>query len=151
MASPRRPRRPRRPRLPSRHLMNGYGPALGNPENTLRFDFEPGFVENGKTMEDFRDHSPTMLVLYLARNFFQSLIDRSNAVEPAVNLCMRDMLFLYHAALTLGVYMKGVPMYGLWELQHLFEFTGAADDLTTLLPASLPIQVYSFEVKRLPA
>jgi len=108
-------------------------PAMGNPEHSHDHQFQPGFVENGRTLEFFWNMSPTDIVLHLASPFFNVLIDCSNAAGPNINLSMKDM-YTYHAALTLGVHMGGVPMYGLWREQPLFQFTGEAAKLQTLLP-----------------
>ena len=108
-------------------------PVLGNPEHNLEYLFDPGFVENGRTLDFFRNMTPTNIVEYLSKPFFNTLIDCSNGAEPNVNLSMKDM-YTYHAALTLGVHFQGVPMYGLWQDQPCFQFTGEASKLRTLLP-----------------
>ncbi len=77
--------------------------ALGNNQDRINGrDFVPGDVENEKTLEYYRNFSPTQIVLDLGQPYLNTLRDCSNGAIN-VTMFMKD-LYCYHAILTRLLY-----------------------------------------------
>lgn len=88
---------------------------IGKASCSFNYPFEPGGVIHPpeRTLERFRDLSPTDIVLYLAQPFFNVLKECSN-VDPTAQLTMKD-LYCYHAVLTLMAYLPLPDAASYWR------------------------------------